>query len=82
MDRYPQAVEQILAAGHEGRPSLDSHLSLVDLGADGERKDFEQALEALDRLGVKPKGHWSALWEASWDTWSWWPSTPSRMTRR
>src|ERR1044072_2458434 len=67
-DRYPHAVEQILAAGHEAGHHSYSHLSPVDLGADGERKDFERALEALDRLGVKPKGHRSALWEASWDT--------------
>jgi peptidoglycan/xylan/chitin deacetylase (PgdA/CDA1 family) len=67
-DRYPQAVEQILAAGHEVGHHSYSHLSPVDLGADGERQDFERALAALDRLGVKPKGHRSALWEASWDT--------------
>jgi peptidoglycan-N-acetylglucosamine deacetylase len=68
VDRYPQTVEQILAAGHEVAHHSYSHLSPVDLGLDGERKDFERALEALDRLGVKPKGHRSALWEASWDT--------------
>jgi peptidoglycan-N-acetylglucosamine deacetylase len=67
-DRYPQTVEQILAAGHEVAHHSYSHRSPVDLGLEGERKDFERALEALDRLGVKPKGHRSALWEASWDT--------------
>src|SRR6185503_472754 len=67
-DRYPHAVEQILAAGHEIGHHSYSHLSPVDLGLEGERNDFERALEALDRLGVKPKGHRSALWEASWDT--------------
>jgi peptidoglycan-N-acetylglucosamine deacetylase len=34
----------------------------------GEREDFERALQALDAVGVRPKGHRSALWEASWDT--------------
>jgi peptidoglycan-N-acetylglucosamine deacetylase len=67
-DRYPQTVEQIAAAGHEIAHHSYSHLSPVDLGLEGERADFERALEALDRLGVKPKGHRSALWEASWDT--------------
>jgi peptidoglycan/xylan/chitin deacetylase (PgdA/CDA1 family) len=67
-DRYPQTVEQIAAAGHEIGHHSYSHLSPVDLGLDKERKDFERALDALDRLGVKPKGHRSALWEASWDT--------------
>src|SRR3954453_15624539 len=67
-DRYPHAVEQILAAGHDAGPHSSSHRSPADLGAEGEREDFERALAALDRLGVKPRGHRSALWEASWDT--------------
>jgi peptidoglycan-N-acetylglucosamine deacetylase len=67
-DRYPQTVELVAAAGHEIGHHSYSHLSPVDLGLEKERADFERALEALDRLGVKPKGHRSALWEASWDT--------------
>ena len=30
--------------------------------------DFERALAVLERVGVRPTGHRSALWEASWDT--------------
>jgi peptidoglycan-N-acetylglucosamine deacetylase len=67
-DRYPQTVETIAAAGHEVGHHSYSHRSPVDLGAQGEREDFERALAALDRVGVEPKGHRSALWEASWDT--------------
>jgi peptidoglycan-N-acetylglucosamine deacetylase len=67
-DRYPQTVEQIAAAGHEIGHHSYSHLSPVDLGEAGERADFERALEALDRRGVRPNGHRSALWEASWRT--------------
>jgi peptidoglycan/xylan/chitin deacetylase (PgdA/CDA1 family) len=67
-DRYPQVVERIAAAGHEIGHHSYSHLSPVDLGEAGERADFERALEALDRVGVRPKGHRSALWEASWGT--------------
>jgi peptidoglycan/xylan/chitin deacetylase (PgdA/CDA1 family) len=67
-DRYPGTVESIAAAGHEIGHHSYSHLSPVDLGLEGERADFERALEALDRRGVKPKGHRSALWEASWNT--------------
>jgi peptidoglycan/xylan/chitin deacetylase (PgdA/CDA1 family) len=40
----------------------------VDLGREGERADFERALVALERVGVRPLGHRAALWEASWDT--------------
>jgi peptidoglycan/xylan/chitin deacetylase (PgdA/CDA1 family) len=67
-DRYPQVVERIAAAGHEIGHHSYSHLSPVDLGEAGERADFERALETLDRVGVRPKGHRSALWEASWRT--------------
>jgi peptidoglycan-N-acetylglucosamine deacetylase len=67
-DRYPQTIEQIAAAGHEIGHHSYSHRSPVDLGHDGEREDFERALAALERVGVAPKGHRSALWEASWDT--------------
>jgi peptidoglycan/xylan/chitin deacetylase (PgdA/CDA1 family) len=67
-DRYPQTVEQIVAAGHEVGHHSYSHLSPVDLGPDGERADFERALAALERVGVRPQGHRSALWEASWNT--------------
>ena len=67
-DRYPQTVEQIAAAGHEVGHHSYSHRSPVDLGAAGEREDFERALAALDRVGITPTGHRSALWEASWDT--------------
>ena len=67
-DRYPDTVEQIAAAGHEVGHHSYSHLSPVDLGEEGEREDFERALAALERVGVRPEGHRAALWEASWRT--------------
>ena len=67
-DRYPETVEAILEAGHEVAHHSYNHVSAVDLGPDGERRDFERALEALDRRGVRPLGHRAALWEASWQT--------------
>jgi peptidoglycan-N-acetylglucosamine deacetylase len=67
-ERYPQTVERIVQAGHEVGHHSYSHRSPVDLGADEERADFERALAALDRVGVKPAGHRAALWEASWQT--------------
>ena len=67
-ERYPRTVERIVAAGHEVGHHSYSHRSPVDLGADEERADFERALAALDRVGVKPAGHRAALWEASWRT--------------
>ena len=67
-DRYPGTVVQIVEAGHEVGHHSYSHRSPVDLSATGERADFERALAALERLGVKPAGHRAALWEASWQT--------------
>jgi peptidoglycan-N-acetylglucosamine deacetylase len=67
-ERYPSTVELIAAAGHEIGHHSYSHRSPVDLTQPEERSDFERALQALDRLGVKPVGHRAALWEASWNT--------------
>jgi peptidoglycan-N-acetylglucosamine deacetylase len=67
-DRYPDTVEKIAAAGHEVGHHSYSHVSPVDLGEEGEREDFERALAALERVGVRPEGHRAALWEASWRT--------------
>jgi peptidoglycan-N-acetylglucosamine deacetylase len=67
-DRYPGLVERIAAAGHEVGHHSYSHRSAVDLSEDDERADFEAALAALERVGVRPAGHRAALWEASWRT--------------
>jgi peptidoglycan-N-acetylglucosamine deacetylase len=67
-ERYPATVERILAAGHEVGHHSHSHRSPVDLSDDEERADFERALAALERFGIKPSGHRAALWEASWRT--------------
>ncbi len=67
-ERYPQTVERIVEAGHEVGHHSYSHRSPVDLAPEGERADFERALAALERAGVKPAGHRAALWEASWQT--------------
>jgi peptidoglycan/xylan/chitin deacetylase (PgdA/CDA1 family) len=67
-ERWPETVERIAAAGHEIGHHSHSHRSAVDLGEAGERADFERALAALERVGVRPRGHRAALWEASWRT--------------
>src|SRR3954452_7413266 len=67
-ERYPATVEAIAAAGHEIGHHSHSHRSAVDLGPEGERADFERALAALKAVGVTPRGHRAALWEASWRT--------------
>jgi len=67
-ERYPRTVESIVEGGHEVGHHSYSHRSPVDLSAAEERADFERALAALERVGVKPAGHRAAMWEASWET--------------
>jgi peptidoglycan/xylan/chitin deacetylase (PgdA/CDA1 family) len=67
-ERYPETVERIVEGGHEVGHHSYSHRSPVDLSPAEERADFERALTALERIGVKPSGHRAALWEASWHT--------------
>lgn len=67
-ERYPATVERILAAGHELGHHSHSHRNPAELSELEEREDFERALEALERFGVRPQGHRAAMWEATWRT--------------
>src|SRR5262245_66476546 len=62
-ERYPDAVEQILAAGHEVGHHSYAHFSPFDQDEAAERSDFERALEALARFEVDPKGFRCPSWE-------------------
>jgi peptidoglycan/xylan/chitin deacetylase (PgdA/CDA1 family) len=62
-DRYPHAVERILAAGHEVAHHSYAHFSPIDQTAGDERADFERALASLARLGVHPEGFRCPSWE-------------------
>ena len=67
-ERYPDAVQQILAAGHEIGHHSYAHFSPCDQEEAAERSDFERALEALARYGIEPKGFRCPSWEPSWRT--------------
>ena len=67
-ERYPDAVEQILAAGHEIGHHSYAHFSPFDQDEAAERSDFERALEALARFGVEPRGFRCPSWEPAWRT--------------
>jgi peptidoglycan-N-acetylglucosamine deacetylase len=67
-ERYPDAVEQILAAGHEVGHHSYAHVSPFDQDEAAERSDFERALESLARFGVEPKGFRCPSWEPTWRT--------------
>lgn len=67
-ERYPELVRRIEAEGHEIGHHSHSHRAPQSLSDAEERRDFEQALEVFDRLGVRPRGHRSALWAVRWQT--------------
>ena len=67
-ERHPDAVEQILAAGHEVGHHSYAHFSPIDQDEAAERADFERALEALARFDVEPKGFRCPSWEPQWRT--------------
>jgi len=67
-ERYPDAVEQILSAGHEVGHHSYAHFSPIDQDEAAERSDFERALEVLARFDVEPKGFRCPSWEPTWRT--------------
>ncbi len=67
-ERYPELIRRIDAEGHEIGHHSHSHRPPQALTEAEERRDFEQALDALDRLGIRPRGHRSALWATKWTT--------------
>jgi peptidoglycan/xylan/chitin deacetylase (PgdA/CDA1 family) len=67
-DRYPETVEAIVTAGHEVGHHSYAHVSPFDQDDGEERADFERALAALERRGVRPEGFRCPSWEPSWRT--------------
>ena len=67
-DRYPETVERILEAGHEVGHHSYAHFSPIDQDETAERADFERALAALERRGVRPEGFRCPSWEPAWRT--------------
>jgi peptidoglycan/xylan/chitin deacetylase (PgdA/CDA1 family) len=67
-ERYPQTLEQILAAGHEVGHHSYAHFSPFDQDEAAERADFERALATLDGFGVEPEGFRCPSWEPAWRT--------------
>jgi peptidoglycan-N-acetylglucosamine deacetylase len=67
-DRYPETMERILEADQEIAHHGYTHHSPLNQSEDEERRDFERALAALERHGVKPEGYRTPSWEPSWRT--------------
>jgi peptidoglycan/xylan/chitin deacetylase (PgdA/CDA1 family) len=67
-DRHPEAVERILAAGHEIGHHSYAHVAPIDQSADEELRDLERGLAALARHGVEPQGYRCPGWEPAFRT--------------
>jgi peptidoglycan-N-acetylglucosamine deacetylase len=64
-ERYPQRVEEILAAGHEVAHHGYTHTSPANLEPEAEEAELVRALGVLRGLGASPTGYRSPSWEFS-----------------
>lgn len=65
-ERYPAAVEAIVAGGHEVGCHGDVHERVSDLDAEREEKILGRSLEVLGRLaGRRPVGYRAPAWQLS-----------------
>ena len=57
IDSFPDKVAMIIEAGHEIAHHSYAHVDPAGQSELEERRDMERALEALERIGIKPKGY-------------------------
>ena len=67
-DRYPDVIAEIVSRGHEVAHHSYSHHSPTSQSLEQQKDDFERGLQALQRVGVRPRGFRAPMWEASWET--------------
>ncbi|MES9604949.1 polysaccharide deacetylase family protein [Actinomadura sp. NPDC000929] len=67
-ERRPGLAASIVERGHEVAHHSYSHRPPTSMSPEGERADFERALEVFAGQGIEITGHRAALWEASWTT--------------
>ena len=64
-ERYPQAIEAVLEAGHEVALHGYTHKSPVYNTPEEQVDELERGLGALDKFEVKPKGYRAPMWSTS-----------------
>lgn len=68
-ERYPEMLEQVLAAGHEIAHHSYMHESTLGMDRDREARMIDRGLDALDKVaGVRPVGYRAPLWELNYHT--------------
>jgi peptidoglycan/xylan/chitin deacetylase (PgdA/CDA1 family) len=64
-ERWPEAVESIVAAGHEVGVHGYRHLTPADQTPAAQREEIERGVAALDRLGVHAAGYRAPSWSTT-----------------
>ncbi len=64
-ERFPEAVDAVLDAGHEVGHHGYAHELLVGASESDERRYLERGLEALEVRGVRPTGYRAPWWETT-----------------
>ncbi len=64
-ERWPAALDQVLAAGHEVALHGFTHRSPTALGAAEQREELERGMAALERLGAHPVGYRAPMWSTT-----------------
>ena len=67
-ERHTAACREIVAAGHEIGHHGYLHLRSDAISPAAQREEIERGLEALERLGVTPRGYRSPSWELTPET--------------
>ena len=68
VDTFPDICKEVVKRGHEVGYHGYCHEGISGLSADEEARIINMGLEALDRIGVKPKGFRSPSWDYSPNT--------------
>lgn len=68
VDTFPDACKEVLRRGHEIAHHGYVHENPTNMTREEETRVMEMGLEALDRIGVKPRGYRSPYWDFSPNT--------------
>lgn len=68
IDTFPEISKEIVNRGHEVAHHGYAHENVSTLTYEEEEKVMQMGLEALDRIGVKPRGYRSPAWDYSPNT--------------
>ena len=68
VERHTSACREIVAANHEVGHHGYLHLRSDGISPAAQREEIERGLDALERLGVTPRGYRSPSWELTPET--------------